>query len=157
VVEGALADERQGEVVDVGAVRGPVRLRVRDDAELAEARLVVGMHELNVREMVARVALPVRLLRHLDRVEGFAHGSVSDRVQVHLKTVGVEEDEHAAELFGLVHGHPAVVRPLVGLEERPREVLEHPVLEDLHAADAEPAERPALPQFEQVVDLLLAA
>ncbi len=115
------------------------------------------MDELNVREMVARVALPVRQLRRLDRVEGFAHGSVSDRVQVHLEAVGVEEDEHAPELLGLVHGHSAVVRPLVGLEERAREVLEHSVLEDLHAADAQAAERPALAQLEEVVDLLLAA
>ena len=146
-----------GEVVDVAAVRGPVRLRVRDDAELGEARLVVGMDQLDVREVVARVALAVRLLRRLDRVERLADRAVADRVQVHLEAVRVEQDEHALELLGLVHRHPAVVRALVRLEQRAGEVLEHAVLKDLHPTDPEASERSALPHLEEVVDLLLAA
>ena len=157
MVGGALADEREGQIVDVGAVRGPVRLCVRDDAELGEARLVVGMDQLDVREVVARVAPAVRLLRRLDRVERLANRAVADRVQVHLEAVRVEQDEHAPELLGLVHRHPAVVRALVRLEERAREVLEHAVLEDLHPADPQTPERSPFPHLEEVVDLLLAA
>ncbi len=95
VVGGALADEREGEIVDVRAVRGPVRLGVRDDAELGESRLVVGMDQLDVREVVARVAPAVCLLSRLDRVKGFSDGAVADRVQMHLEAVRVEQDEHS--------------------------------------------------------------
>src|SRR4029453_16799517 len=128
-----------------------------DDAELSEAGLVVGMDQLDVREVVAGVAPAVRVPGRLDGVERLAYGPVADRVQVYLEPVRVEEHEHPLELLGLVHRHPPVVRPLVRLEEGAVEVLEHAVLEDLHSAEPETPERPALAHLEEILDLLLAA
>jgi hypothetical protein len=115
------------------------------------------MDQLDVREVVARVAPSVRLPGRLDRIERLTNSAVADRVQVHLEAVRVEQHEHAPELLGLVHRHPTVVRALVRLEERAREILEHAVLEDLHASDPETPERSPFAHFEEVVDLLLAA
>ena len=66
-------------------MRGPQRLGVRHRSQRAEARDVVGMDHLDVREVVAIVA-PGRSRRScLDGVQRLAHGPVADRVEVHLE------------------------------------------------------------------------
>ena len=71
-------------------MRRPERLRVRHRAEPAEPRDVVGVHDLDVREVVAVVVRPVRAQRRLDRVEGLAHGAFAERVEVHLEPERVQ-------------------------------------------------------------------
>ena len=102
---------------------------------------VVRVDELEVGEVVARVAAAVRPLGRLDRVEGVAHGAVADRVHVHLEAVRVEQRRRRARARRLVASRSRVVGADVGLEQRAGEVLEDAVDEDLRAADPQPAER----------------
>ena len=66
-------------------MRGPQRLGVRDGAERAEARDVVGVHDLDVREVVAAVVGPLAVARGLDGVERLADGAVAEGVEMHLE------------------------------------------------------------------------
>ena len=127
------ADERHRQLVDVAAAARPQGRDVGDDAELREARKVVRVDELEMGEVVARVAPAVRALGGLDRVEGVADSPIPDRVHVHLEAVRVQEDDRVLQLLGGEHRNPVVVRADVRLEQRAGEVLEHAVVEDLRA------------------------
>ena len=70
--------------------------------------------------------------------------------------MAVEEGDDAVELLGLMHPDTAVVGADVGLQQGAREVLEHAVLEDLCAPDAQAPDAPLVAHREQLFDLLLA-
>ena len=103
----------------------------------------------------------VGALRSLEGVERLPDGTVPDRVDVDLKALGVEESDHVGELVRLVHPESpaaggAAVSVQVGLEDGRGEVLHDTVLEDLCAADAEPARRALAPEVDQIGHLLVA-
>ena len=138
------AEERQGELDHLRFERRPQRLHVRHDAELAEACDVVGMHDLQVRDVVAVVVAPVRRDRMLHRVEALAHRSVADRVEVQLEAEGVEARRGLVQELGRHERDARVVGRVavpvaVRLEHGRREVLGHPVLHDLDARGGEAA------------------
>ena len=83
-------EERDRELVHLAFVRRPERLGVRDDAERAEPREVVGMDDLDVREVVAEVVRAVRRAGGLDRVERLAHRAFREGVEVHLEPLRVQ-------------------------------------------------------------------
>ena len=152
-----LADERQRQVGDVGVGVGPERLEVRDHAELAEARLVVRVDQLDVRDVVAVAEVAVRRARRLDRVQRLAHRAVADRVEVHLESVGVELRDRLLEQFRLDHrdaAHVLLALQLVGLEHDGRVILHHAVLHDLDGAGVDAALRVLAAQVLDGVDLL---
>ena len=145
------------ELVHIGASAGPQGRDVGDHAEVGEARQIVGVDELEVGEVVARVAAAIRARGSLDSIEALAHRPVADRVHVHLEAVRVEQDDRALQFVGLEHGGAVVVGVHVRLEERAGEVLEDAVGEDLRSADPQPPERAIRPHGQEVVELLDAA
>ena len=86
----SLAEERDRQLVHLRLVGGPQRLDVRDRAELREPRDVVGVHDLQVGEVVPAVARAVGGARRLEGVERLADGPVAERVEVDLEAGGVE-------------------------------------------------------------------
>ena len=80
------ADERQERLHRPDVACGPLQLHVGDDAELGEPRVVVRVHQLQVRDGVTAVAVAVGLARDLVPVEGGTDGAVADGVRVHLPT-----------------------------------------------------------------------
>ena len=155
----SLAEERDGQLVHLRLVGGPERLNVGDRLELREPRQVVGVHNLEVREVVAAVGRPVGLAGRLDRVERLANGAVAEGVEVHLETGCVElghvvaQRDRVDEAQAGVVGGTAVVAE-VGLEHRGREVLGDAVLHDLHAGGGEASHPPLGPTGDQLGDLL---
>ena len=110
-----LAEERDRQVVHLRFVRRPERLGVGDGAELAEPRDVVGMHDLEMREVVAAVrsarssAAPLRSRRatpapRARRARGNAPGSpaASSRVTASLQQLRVDEGDAAVVGLGAV-------------------------------------------------------
>ena len=157
-----LPEERDREVVHLRFVRRPERLRVRDRAERPEPRDVVGVHHLQVGQMMAVVARAVREQGGLDRVEPLAHGPLGERVEVHLEPETVELGDVALQRLGLDERDAPVVGGLamrieVGLEHGRGVVLADPVLHDLHARRGEAADFPTRPQLDELLDLLGAA
>ncbi len=67
----------------------PQCLHVGGDAQRGETRYVVGMHDLEVSDVVPLAARAVGGQRRLDRVERLAHRTVPDGVKVHLESLGV--------------------------------------------------------------------
>ena len=61
-----------------------------------EARHVLRVHDLQVREVVPVAELAVGGERRLDRVERLAHGPVAERVEVHLEAEPVQLGHVAA-------------------------------------------------------------
>ena len=80
-----LPEERDGEVEHLLVLAGPEHLHVGRDAVPREARDVVGVDELEVRDLV-----PPGRVGAGHRVEGLAHTAVADRVDVHLEPGRVE-------------------------------------------------------------------
>src|SRR3984957_4965789 len=152
------AQERDGELGDVIIRVCPQRLEVRDDAELAEARYVRRIDQLEMRDVIAMSEIPVAAPGCLDGIQRFAHGPVSDRVEVHLETRGVEKRDGFLEEFRIDHGDPAHVAGLleVGLQEHAGVVLKHPVLHDLDGARIYQRRRVLTAQPLDPVDLLQA-
>ena len=154
-----LSEERDRQVVHLRLVRRPERLGVRERTERAEPRQVVGVHDLDVREMMAQVVEAVGRARRLDRVERLAHRAVRERVEVHLEPERVQPRDRLLQELGLDHREPAVVGRVavlveVGVERRAREVLADAVLHDLDARGGEPARLSPGAERDQVVDLL---
>ena len=112
--------------------------------ELGEPRVVVGVHQLQVRDGVAAVGVAVGLARDLVAVERCADGAVADGVGVHLpsglvqdageRTHGRAVDVEVAVVVGGV-----AVGVEVGLEQRGGlgRVLDHAVHEDLDDAEVQ--------------------
>ena len=94
-------EERDRELVHLGLVAGPVRLRVGDDAERREARDVVGVDDLDVGDVGPRVGPAVGRAGRLDRVERVADGPVADRVEVRLEADRVEPGHRLGEQLGV--------------------------------------------------------
>ena len=96
-------DQRHGEVAHLRLIAGPERLHVGGHAELGEARHVIGVHELQVGEVVAagirrRPGRPVvRGRRCLEGVERLTHGAVADDVHVRAEARRVERDDRDGE------------------------------------------------------------
>ena len=140
-------EERQGQLVHLRLVRRPQRLDVRDGAERGEARDVVRVHDLEVREVVPPVGRAVRGTSCLDGVQRLAHRAVAERVEVHLEARGVEPGHVLAQRERVDEAEPGVVGPAaaaveVGLEHGRGEVLGDAVLHDLDAGRGEPADLP---------------
>ena len=132
------------------------------DAELAEAGQVVGMDHLDVRDVMAVIVRTVRPAGLLDAVQRLPDRPLADRVDVDLEPLGVQASHDRLELLGVDERLAAVpgrapVRVEVGLEDGGREVLDHPVLHDLHGRRAEPARSAAFPERDQILHLLDAA
>ncbi len=156
------ADERDRQHVHLVLVGRPERLRVRDDAELAEPPDVIGMDDLDVRDVRARVRRAVRASRRLDGIERRAHRAVADRVEVRLEPEGVERRDPGLEALGIDLEQTAVVgRPAVAvevrLEHRAGEVLEDAVHHELDARRRVPADGRGPPTLHELLDLLGAA
>ena len=75
-----------------------------------EPRDVVGVHDLQVGEVVAAVGRAVGGARRLDGVERLADGAVAERVEVHLEAGGVELGDVVAQRDRVDEGEPGVVR-----------------------------------------------
>ena len=134
-----LAEERDGQLGHLVVEAGPQGLDVGRDAERREARHVVGVHQLQVGDVVA-----ARGVGALEGVERLAHAPVAEAVDVDLEAVAVELADVRAQLdrvderdAGVVGGVPAAVE--VGLDEGSGAVLGDAVLHDLHRARREPA------------------
>ena len=83
-------EERQRQLVHLPFVHGPQRLDVGHRPEPAEARDVVGVHELEVGEVRARVGPAVLAARGLDGVQPEADGAVAKGVEVGLEPERIE-------------------------------------------------------------------
>ncbi len=156
------ADERDRQVVHLALVCRPERLAVRDRAQPPEPRDVVGMHDLDVRQVVAVVARTVRDQRGLDRVERLAHRTVAQRVEVRLEPERVQLRDRVLQQFGIHERDAGVVRRhAVRIEVRRQrgrgEVLDDAVLHDLHARRREASDRGARTGIHESLDLLEAA
>ncbi len=90
--------ERQRQVGHLVVEAGPQRLGVGRDVELGEARHVLGPDDLDVREVVAIAASAVDRDGVLDRIEAVAHGTVTERVDVDLEVLGVEQLDVARQV-----------------------------------------------------------
>ena len=104
----------------------------------AESGHVLGVHDLDVRDVVPVAVAAVRGDRVLDRVEALAHGAVADRVEVQLEAEPVELGGRGVQHRGVDERDPGVVGEVtvpvaVRLEHRRREVLGDAVLHDLDA------------------------
>src|SRR6202035_2783050 len=105
---------------------------------------VIGVHDLDVRDVVAAPARAIGRPGCRDRVERLAHGPVADGVEVDLESGRVDGgdgfpefrrvEEAAARAAGLV-AVPVQVRG----QHRGGEVLADAVLHDLDAGGPEPA------------------
>jgi predicted amidohydrolase YtcJ len=100
----------------------PVRLGVGQRAEEAEARDVVGVHDLDMGKVRPRVRPAVRLAGRLDGIEGVADRPVAERVVVGLEPERVEPDRRGLEGLGVDEVEPRVVGRVpmdveVGLEQ----------------------------------------
>jgi hypothetical protein len=135
-----LTEERQRQVDHLVVEAGPERLHVRRHSELGEATYVVGMDQLQVRDVVPEAAAG----HGLEGVERFPGAPVADGVHVDLETLGVQPrdvppqrrrvDERVAAVAG---GVTAAVEVRPG--QRGGAVLGDPVLHHLDAGRPEPA------------------
>ncbi len=158
----ALAEEGDGEVVHLRLVRGPQRLDVGRRRQGGESRDVVGMHYLQVGQMVSLPAGAVRRSGGLDGVERVPHGAVSERVEVNLEALPVQRRHEARQFSGVDEVQPrdlcrAAVAVQVRLEHRGGVVLSDAVEHHLHAGRAEPARLPVPAAVDQLRHLLDAA
>ncbi len=132
------AEERDRQLGHLLLVAGPQRLGVGRDAELGEARDVVGVDELEVGDVVAQVVTVPGGPGGREGVERLPDAAVADRVHVHLEALGRQRDHDLLELLGVDERVAGVVGGVAAPVEvrRPeggRAVLEHAVLHDLHA------------------------
>ena len=82
--------ERHHQVPNLLVVAGPEGLGVRRHAELGEARHVVRMHHLQMRDVVAVVVGPVGPTGRLVRVQRLADRPVTDGVGMHLEAFAIQ-------------------------------------------------------------------
>jgi hypothetical protein len=154
-----LAQERDRQLGHLRLVGGPQRLDVGGRPERGEPRDVVGVDDLQVRQMVADGRIRVGPPRRFDRVERVAHRAVAERVEVHLEAVGVELGDEPGEFVGVDEVEAGVVgraamRVEVRVEQRGGVVLGHPVQHHLHAGGPEPADGVAVAPVQQLGQLL---
>ena len=71
--------------------------------ELAKARDVRRIDQLQVRDVVAVPEIAIGLARGLDRIQRLADRAVADRVEMHLESVGIERGDALLEQFRLDH------------------------------------------------------
>jgi hypothetical protein len=76
---------------------GPFELEVGHHADLLEAREVCGIHELQMRDLVAVVPVTIRRARGSKCIEARAYGAIADGVNVDRKTGCVELLDQAGE------------------------------------------------------------
>ena len=162
LVDAVLPEERHRELVHLRIALSPVGLGVHDRIEVAEAREIVGVHDLHVGEMVAKVVPSVDADGVLDGVEREAYGTVADRVQVHLEAESAELGERVLEDVGVDELQTGVVRvaatPVaVRGEERACVVLEHAVGHHLDRGGEEASAEAALAKRDELGDLLHAS
>src|SRR5580700_4527569 len=93
----ALTEERDGQLVHLRLVRRPQGLDVGGGAELGEPADIVGMHDLEVGEVVP-LAVAVGGASGGDRVEGMAYCAVTEGVEVHLETRVVQRGDESRQL-----------------------------------------------------------
>ena len=118
------------------------------------------MHDLEVREVVTVVGWAVRHQRRFDRVERLAHGTVGQRVEVHLEALRVERGDGLLQQLGLDEGDargsrwgvPSASR--YGSSDGGREVLADAVLHDLDAGGGEPSHAAPRRALDELLDLL---
>ena len=121
---------------------GPVWLAVGRHAQRAEPGDVLGLNHLEMRDVMPVIVRSVHFQRGFDGVERDANRSVADRVHVDLEPQGVEACYRVGQRLSVHVGETAVrrlrtVRPQVGVEQSPGEVLEDTVDHDLHGVDVE--------------------
>ena len=154
-------------------MRGPERLDVGRGAERREPGNVVGVHDLQVRQVVAAAGARSarggpRTAGGSDRIQGVAHRAVAERVEVHLESLAVERGDVAGELLGIDEVQArlaggAAVAVQVRLQHRRRVILGDAVQHHLHARGTEPSARRRLPRrpglalVQQLRQLLQAA
>ena len=155
---GALrAEERDGEVDHLVVVAGPERLDVGRDLQLGEPRHVVGVHQLEVRDVVAvqRARCPRARRaprgRRGRRGRGRAPGSRPRRGRA---TMPRSATGSTKERPGVGRRVPAPVE--VGLDERRGPVLGDAVLHDLDRRWPRTARGSTPPLLDQLGDLLAA-
>jgi hypothetical protein len=157
------AEEGDRQLGHLRLVHRPQHLQVRCRAERGEPRDVVGMDDLQVREMVPDPGFPgaARAGRagSLDGVERGADRPVAERVEVHLEARLVEGGHVAGELAGVDEVQPGVpsraaVVIEVGGEHRGGVVLHDAVEHHLHAGRPESPGRVVLAVVEQPLELL---
>src|SRR4029079_187649 len=116
----------------------PFELEVGQHPQLLEAREVSGIDELQMRHLVAVVPVAVRLTRGLEGIEACSHRMVSDGMDMHRETGGVELGNKPFEMLRIkievaqmIGGLAASVE--IGRKERRRlrRVFHYPVGEDL--------------------------
>ena len=99
---GAIRTEhRDAQRLHLVVVRRPERLHVGDDAELREARDVVGMDDLDVRDVMPMIGRAIGRPGSLDGVERQADRPVADGVEVRLEAAPVELDDGLAKQIGI--------------------------------------------------------
>ncbi len=119
----------------------------------------LGMHHLDVGQVVSVIARAVRDEGRLDRIERFSDRSFSERVVMHLEPEPVELGHVAFQGLGLDEGDaPVVGRFAVRVEVRVqncrREVLADAVLHDLDARRCESAHSSPFAELDQLLDLV---
>src|SRR5689334_5553519 len=139
---------------DVRIGEGPQRLKVGDDAETTETRNVFGAEQLEVSDVVARIAAAVAGAGELERVERVAYGAVADGVDVDLKACAVERGDQRLEDFRLDVGLAAVAAGAeVRLKQRGGARFDDAVGKDFRGGGAQPAALIRLAQLDQARDL----
>ena len=107
--------------VHLGFAGRPERLGIGGHIERAEARDVVGMDDLDVRDVRSRVRRAVGPPRRLDRVERLANRPVADGMEVRLESEGIEARDPFEQALRIDLGQPAIPgRVPVAVEIRTR-------------------------------------
>ncbi len=140
------AEDRVGQLDHLVVVARPQRLGVDAQPQRSEARHVVGMDDLQVRQVVASAGGPVCRARGLDGVQTQARGGITDHVQVQVESRGIQGRRDGkqdlafevlqARVFGGVRG--AIAGAQVGFEHGGALVFGYAVDHDLGAGGAEP-------------------
>ena len=130
---------------------------------VAEPADVVGMDDLDVGDVRARVGRAVRAPRRLDRVERLAHRAVADGVEVRLEPERVERGTQLLEAVGVDHGSGRGCRSVppwpsrYGSSIAPVKFSRTPSMHELHARRRVAADRRRPPALDELLDLLGAA
>ncbi len=155
-------DERKGQLFELILERCPLRLRIGGDPKRPEPCAIVGVDQLEMRDVRPAIGRTVGSSGDLDGIEGVAHRALADGMEVCLEAQRIQLGHVCREVRGIeqsqtdVRGRSAV-RIEVGLEQGARLVLQDAVDEELDAGRGIAGSGRALAPPDEFADLLRAA
>ena len=99
------AQEGQRQLDHLVVQARPQGLQVRGDPEIAEPAYVVGVHQLEVGDVMPA---PGGVVQRGERVQRLSHAAVPDAMNMHLEALGVEPGDVRLERLRVDEGVAAV-------------------------------------------------